>query len=107
IGFMMDCDTSGVEPALGLVAYKSLAGGGSLKLVNATVPRALSSLGYEPHEVNRVLAHVEKYDTIEDVDRNGVAARSGLKPEHLPVFDCAFPSKDGGRSIHWRGHLKM
>ena len=107
IAYMMDCDTTGVEPATGLVTYKLLAGGGTMKIVNRNVPLALRSLGYEPYLVDQIVAHVAKHDTIEDVERNGVRSRSGLKAEHLPVFDCALPAPNGSRSIAWRGHVRM
>jgi ribonucleoside-diphosphate reductase alpha chain len=99
IAFMMDCDTTGVEPDMALVKYKSLAGRGMLKLVNRTVPMALRTLGYDEPTIEKIVDYIDKNDTIE--------GPSGLKPEHLPVFDCAFPPAGGGRSIHYRGHIKM
>ncbi|MGB9602370.1 MAG: vitamin B12-dependent ribonucleotide reductase, partial [Limisphaerales bacterium] len=87
IGFFMDCDTTGIEPDIALVKYKLLAGGGVLKIVNRTVPQALERLGYSKEEIEKIVAHIEKYDTIEDVEEDGKPIRSGLKPEHLPVFD--------------------
>ncbi|MGA4578774.1 vitamin B12-dependent ribonucleotide reductase [Limisphaera sp. VF-2] len=107
IAFMMDCDTTGIEPDIALVKYKLLAGGGMLKIVNRTVPEALRRLGYSPAEIERIVAHIEKYDTIEDVEENGQRIASGLKPEHLPVFDCAFKPARGRRAIHYMAHLKM
>jgi ribonucleoside-diphosphate reductase alpha chain len=107
IAFLMDCDTTGVEPDIALVKYKLLAGGGMLKIVNRTVPQALARLGYRDEEVQAVIAHIEKLDTIEDVEENGESIRSALKPEHLPVFDCAFKPFRGRRSIHYLAHLKM
>jgi ribonucleoside-diphosphate reductase alpha chain len=109
IGFLMDCDTTGIEPDIALVKYKLLAGGGMLKIVNRTVPPALKRLGYTSDEIAAILIHIEKYDTIEDVTDpdTGKTARSGLKPEHLPVFDCAFKPHLGTRSLHYRGHLRM
>ena len=112
IAFLMDCDTTGVEPDIALVKYKLLAGGGMLKIVNRTVPEALRRLGYNDQEIGMVVAHVEKYDTIEDVEETSgdgikVTVSSGLKPEHLPVFDCAFKAAKGHRSIHYMGHIKM
>lgn len=107
IGFMMDCDTTGIEPDIAIVKYKFLAGGGLLKIVNRTVPQALQRLGYSQEEIAKIIAHIEKYDTIEDVEENGQIIRSGLKPEHLPVFDCAFKPARGKRSIHYMAHLKM
>jgi ribonucleoside-diphosphate reductase alpha chain len=103
----MDCDTTGVEPDIALVKYKLLAGGGMLKIVNRGVPDALRRLGYGEAEVKNIIAHIEKFDTIEDVEENGKTVRSGLKPEHLPVFDCAFKPFKGKRSIHYLAHLKM
>jgi ribonucleoside-diphosphate reductase alpha chain len=102
IGFMMDCDTTGIEPDLALVKHKKLVGGGVMKLVNGTVPQALMRLGYSPEETNQIVAHIEANGTIEGTP--------GLRPEHLPVFDCslATTNADGrGRSISWRGHLRM
>ncbi|WP_165250959.1 vitamin B12-dependent ribonucleotide reductase [Paludisphaera soli] len=99
IAFMMDCDTTGIEPDIALVKYKQLAGGGMLKIVNQTVPAALRKLGYDEPEVRGVLDYIDAKDTIEGAP--------GLKDEHLPVFDCAFAPPQGGRSIHYRGHLLM
>jgi ribonucleoside-diphosphate reductase alpha chain len=99
IAFMMDCDTTGIEPDIALVKYKSLAGGGMLKIVNRTVPMALQNLGYDDPSIKRILAHIDDQDTIEGAP--------GLRDEHLPVFDCAFPPARGGRSIHWEGHVRM
>jgi len=111
IAFLMDCDTTGVEPDIALVKYKLLAGGGMLKIVNRTVPEALRRLGYNDQEVGMIVAHIEKYDTIEDVEETSgdvkVTVSSGLKAEHLPVFDCAFKAYRGKRSIHYMAHLKM
>src|SRR5262249_4488185 len=90
IAFLMDCDTTGIEPDIALVKYKLLAGGGMLKIVNRTVPEGLRRLGYTPEEVKGIVAHIEKFDTIEDVEEDGKTVASGLKPEHLCVFDCAF-----------------
>jgi ribonucleoside-diphosphate reductase alpha chain len=99
IAFMMDCDTTGVEPDIALVKYKKLVGGGLIKIVNNTVPLALDRLGYEKEEVRAVVEHIDEHDTIEGAPF--------LKPEHLPVFDCAFKPARGSRSIHYMGHLKM
>ena len=99
IAFMMDCDTTGVEPDIALVKYKSLAGGGVLKIVNRTVPMALRKLGYDEPAVSGVLDYIDGRDTIEGAP--------GLLDEHLPVFDCAFAPPQGGRSIHYQGHLRM
>ena len=107
IAFLMDCDTTGVEPDIALVKYKLLAGGGMLKIVNRTVPQALQRFGYSGAEIESIIAHIEKFDTLEDVEENGATVQSGLKPEHLPVFDCAFKPYRGKRSIHYLAHLKM
>jgi ribonucleoside-diphosphate reductase alpha chain len=107
IAFLMDCDTTGVEPDIALVKYKLLAGGGMLKIVNRGVPDALHRLGYSEKAVTAIIAHIEKFDTIEDVEEKGATVKSGLKPEHLPVFDCAFKPHQGKRSIGYMAHLKM
>ena len=120
IAFLMDCDTTGVEPDIALVKYKLLAGGGMLKIVNRTVPDALRSLGYREQEITSVVNHLERYDTIEDVtlgkdddvvkqghSKEGSVIRSGVKEGHLSVFDCAFRPARGQRSIHYTAHLKM
>ena len=107
IAFLMDCDTTGVEPDIALVKYKLLAGGGMLKIVNRTVPEGLRRLGYSPSQITAIIAHVEKHDTIEDVQENGATIASGVKPEHLEVFDCAFKAHKGERSIGYMAHLKM
>jgi ribonucleoside-diphosphate reductase alpha chain len=107
IAFLMDCDTTGVEPDIALVKYKLLAGGGMLKIVNRGVPDALRRLGYDAATVTKIIAHIEKHDTIEDVSENGATVCSGLKAEHLPVFDCAFKPHQGKRSIGYMAHLKM
>ncbi|MGD1089123.1 MAG: vitamin B12-dependent ribonucleotide reductase [Verrucomicrobiota bacterium] len=107
IAFLMDCDTTGIEPDIALVKYKLLAGGGMLKMVNRGVPDALHRLGYSVKENKAIIAHIEKHDTIEDVEENGQKITSGLKPEHLPVFDCAFKAFKGKRSIGYLAHLKM
>ncbi len=99
IGFMMDCDTTGVEPDLALVKYKKLVGGGMIKIVNNTVPSALSKLGYSESETNAIVDYIDATGTIE-----GAPA---LKPEHLAVFDCSFKPAKGTRSIHYMGHIKM
>jgi ribonucleoside-diphosphate reductase alpha chain len=99
IAFMMDCDTTGIEPDIALVKYKQLAGGGMLKIVNRTVPMALHKLGYDEPEIRGILDYIDHHDTIEQAP--------GLKDEDLEVFDCAFAPPQGGRSIHFRGHLKM
>jgi ribonucleoside-diphosphate reductase alpha chain len=107
IAFLMDCDTTGVEPDIALVKYKLLAGGGMLKIVNRGVPQALQRLGYSAKDIAAIVAHIEKFDTIEDVEEDGKTVSSGLKPEHLGVFDCAFKPHRGKRSIHYLAHLKM
>ena len=109
IGFLMDCDTTGIEPDIALVKYKLLAGGGMLKIVNQTVKPALRGLGYAAEEIEHMVAHIEKYDTIEDVqdEDRGQVVKSGLREEHLTVFDCAFKPHQGTRSLHYRGHIRM
>ncbi len=99
IAFMMDCDTTGVEPDIALVKYKQLAGGGMLKIVNRTVPMALKTLGYDDPTIRGVMDFVDEHDTIEGAP--------GLIDEHLPVFDCAFTPRGGTRSIAWTGHVRM
>ncbi len=99
IGFMMDCDTTGIEPDIALVKYKRLVGGGMLKIVNKTVPEALTKLGYNEGEAKQIIDFINENDTIEGAP--------GLKEEHLGVFDCAFRAQNGKRSIHHMGHLKM
>jgi ribonucleoside-diphosphate reductase alpha chain len=99
IGFMMDCDTTGIEPDLALVKHKKLVGGGLIKIVNNCVPQALMKLGYPPEEAAQIVAYIDQTGKIEDAP--------GLKPEHLPVFDCSLTPAGGGRSIAWRGHLRM
>jgi len=99
IAFMMDCDTTGVEPDIALVKYKKLVGGGLLKIVNGTVPTALRKLGYEPDAIDAIVAYIDEHETIEGAPR--------LKDEHLPVFDCAFRPANGVRSIDWMGHIRM
>jgi ribonucleoside-diphosphate reductase alpha chain len=109
IGFLMDCDTTGIEPDIALVKYKLLAGGGMLKIVNQTVKPALVNLGYPTAAIEKIIAHIDKYDTIEDVtdEESGEAVSSGLKTEHLSMFDCAFKPRHGQRSLHYRGHIRM
>jgi ribonucleoside-diphosphate reductase alpha chain len=99
IGFMMDCDTTGIEPDLALVKYKRLVGGGVIKIVNNTVPQALIKLGYSPEQVEQIVTHIDSTGTIEGAPN--------LKPEHLPVFDCSFRPQNGIRSIHYMGHVRM
>ena len=108
ISFLMDCDTTGIEPETALVKYKLLAGGGMLKIVNQTVRLGLETLGYNEEESERIIAHIDTFDTIEDVlDADGSTISSGLKPEHRPVFDCAFKAARGERSLNYMGHLRM
>jgi len=108
ISFLMDCDTTGIEPDIALVKYKLLAGGGMLKIVNQTVRPALEKLGYISEEIERIIAHIDAFDTIEDVaDTDGSAISSGLKPEHLSIFDCAFKPFKGERSLSYMAHLRM
>ena len=99
IGFMMDCDTTGIEPDLALVKYKKLVGGGVIKIVNNTVPAALIKLGYTADQVNKIVDHIDSTGTIEGAPF--------LKDEHLAVFDCSFRPQNGTRSIHYMGHVKM
>jgi ribonucleoside-diphosphate reductase alpha chain len=99
ISFLMDCDTTGIEPDIALVKYKQLAGGGMLKIVNQTVPLALSTLGYDQPQIESILAYIKREDTIEGA--------ADLKDEHLRVFDCAFRPRSGVRSIAWRAHVRM
>ena len=99
IAFMMDCDTTGIEPDIALIKYKKLVGEGFLKIVNQTVPLALRRLGYSPEEVEAIAAYIDERETIEGAP--------GLKPEHLEVFDCAFKPVNGARSIGHMGHLRM
>ncbi|MGB8166888.1 MAG: vitamin B12-dependent ribonucleotide reductase, partial [Chthoniobacteraceae bacterium] len=109
IGFLMDCDTTGIEPDIALVKYKLLAGGGMLKIVNQTVKPALQHLGYDSSSIEKIIAHIDKYDTIEDVqdEQTGETIFSGLKPDDINVFDCAFKAHRGTRSLHYRGHIRM
>jgi len=99
IGFMMDCDTTGIEPDLALVKYKKLVGGGMIKIVNNTVPGALFKLGYKESEVEGIVNYIDATGTIEGAP--------SLKPEHLAVFDCSFKPAKGTRTIAWTGHVKM
>ena len=101
IAFMMDCDTTGIEPDIALVKYKLLAGKGDgmLKIINRTVPEALGRLGYDEKAAEAILAYVDEHDMIEGAP--------GFKEEHLPVFDCAFKPFKGSRSVHFMGHIRM
>jgi ribonucleoside-diphosphate reductase alpha chain len=120
ISFLMDCDTTGIEPDIALVKYKLLAGGGMLKIVNQTVRPALQHLGYGEEEIARIIEHIDLFDTIEDAtpsaDDTAVIAGKAeanrlyatpLRAEHLPIFDCAFRPHLGRRSLHYLGHLRM
>jgi ribonucleoside-diphosphate reductase alpha chain len=99
IGFMMDCDTTGIEPDLALVKYKKLVGGGMIKIVNQTVPTSLFKLGYSHEEADKIVSYIDATGTIEGAPE--------IKDEHLAVFDCSFKPSKGTRSIHFLGHLKM
>jgi ribonucleoside-diphosphate reductase alpha chain len=99
IAFMMDCDTTGIEPDIALVKYKKLVGGGMLKIVNNTVPVALKRLGYDQKQVNDIVNYIDENDTIEGAPH--------LLDSHLAVFDCAFKAANGTRTIHYKGHIKM
>jgi ribonucleoside-diphosphate reductase alpha chain len=99
IGFMMDCDTTGVEPDIALVKYKKLVGGGLMKIVNTTVPMALKKLGYNDGQIAEIVAYIDEHETIEGAPF--------LKEQHLAVFDCAFKAARGQRSIHYMGHIRM
>jgi ribonucleoside-diphosphate reductase alpha chain len=99
IGFMMDCDTTGIEPDLALVKHKKLVGGGLIKIVNNTVPQALMRLQYSPEQTSEIVSYIDKHGTAEGAPY--------LQAEHLPIFDCSLAPAGGGRSISWTGHVKM
>ena len=99
IGFMMDCDTTGIEPDLALVKHKKLVGGGVIKIVNNTVPQALMRLHYSPEQTSEIVSYIDKNGKIEGAPY--------LRAEDLPVFDCSLAPLGGGRSINWTGHVKM
>jgi len=99
IGFMMDCDTTGIEPDIALVKYKLLAGGGMLKLVNKTVPMALERLGYSIEDIKSICDYIDENENIEGAEK--------LEADHLPIFDCAFKPRNGNRCINYMAHLKM
>ncbi|HTF93553.1 MAG TPA: vitamin B12-dependent ribonucleotide reductase [Verrucomicrobiae bacterium] len=99
IAFMMDCDTTGVEPDIALIKYKKLVGGGMLKIINNTVPRALKRLGYDVKQSQEIVEYIEENGTIEGAPH--------VKDEDLAVFDCAFKAEKGSRTIHYMGHVKM
>jgi ribonucleoside-diphosphate reductase alpha chain len=98
IGFMMDCDTTGIEPDLALVKYKKLVGGGLIKIVNNTVPEALMKLGYTPEQMSEIVSYIDKNGKIDGAPH--------MKEEHVPIFDCSLATS-GGRCIAWKGHVKM
>ena len=99
IAFMMDCDTTGIEPDIALIKYKKLVGGGMLKIVNNTVPRALKRLGYDAREIQEIVEYLDEHETIEGAPH--------LPDAHLAIFDCAFKPRSGSRTIQYNGHLKM
>jgi ribonucleoside-diphosphate reductase alpha chain len=99
IGFMMDCDTTGIEPDLALVKFKKLVGGGMIKIVNNTVPAALFKLGYTADQTNAIVSYIDATGTIEGAP--------SVKEEHLPIFDCSFKPSKGTRTIHYLGHVRM
>jgi len=99
ISFLMDCDTTGIEPELALIKYKKLVGGGTLKLVNSQVPTALKRLGYDEGQISDITTYLLEKGTIEGAPH--------LNPDHLPIFDCSFKAPNGTRSIHYLGHIKM
>ena len=99
IGFMMDCDTTGIEPDIALVKYKLLAGGGMFKLVNKTVPMALEQLGYSAEDIKSICDYIDENETIEGADK--------LNKDHLSIFDCAFKPRTGNRCINYMAHLRM
>jgi ribonucleoside-diphosphate reductase alpha chain len=99
IGFMMDCDTTGIEPDIALIKYKRLVGGGMLKIVNNTTEEALACLGYDEDQRKAIVEYIDREETIEGAP--------GISDEHLPVFDCAFRAANGTRSIHYMGHIRM
>jgi ribonucleoside-diphosphate reductase alpha chain len=99
IAFMMDCDTTGVEPDIALIKYKKLVGGGMLKIVNGTVPRALKRVGYDSKEIQEIVEYLDEHETIEGAPH--------LADAHLAIFDCAFKPRAGSRTIQYLGHLKM
>ncbi len=99
ISFMMDCDTTGIEPDIALIKYKKLSGGGMMKIINATVPLALKGLGYSTSQIKEIAEHIDAHGTIEGAPF--------LQEAHLPVFDCAFRPTSGSRTIHYMGHIRM
>src|SRR5258708_811984 len=99
IAFMMDCDTTGIEPDIALIKYKKLVGGGMLKIVNQTVPRALKRLGYDSREIQEMVEYLDEHETVEGAPQ--------LADAHLAVFDCAFKPRAAPRTIQYPGHIKM
>jgi ribonucleoside-diphosphate reductase alpha chain len=107
IGFLMDCDTTGVEPAIGLVAYKTLAGGGHMTIPIKSIPLAMQTMGYDPASIEQVCKHVEEYGTVENIQVSKKSIQSGLKNEHMEVFDSAFRSGLGERYLPYTAHIDM
>lgn len=107
IGFLMDCDTTGIEPAIGLVSYKSLAGGGMLTLPIRTVSFCLEFLGYSQKDRERILGHIEQFGTVEPVSSGGKTVASGIEDKHLAIFDTAFRSGEGKRVLTPEAHIRM
>ena len=107
IGFLMDCDTTGVEPAIGLVAYKTLAGGGLMTIPIKSIPLAMETMGYDQAAIDQVCAHVKEYGTVENISVSGKQIQSGLKEAHIPVFDSAFKSGMGQRYLPYTAHIDM
>ncbi len=107
IGFLMDCDTTGVEPAIGLVAYKTLAGGGVMTLPIKSIPLALETMGYDAAAIEKICAHVKEYGTVENIRIGEKVIASGIKDEHIPVFDSAFRSGMGERYLPYTAHIDM
>lgn len=107
IGFLMDCDTTGVEPAIGLVAYKTLAGGGCMTLPIKSIPLALETMGYPQETIEHACAHIKKYGTVENIKVSGKSIQSGLSDDHIPVFDSAFRSGLGERYLPYTAHIDM
>ena len=99
ISFLMDCDTTGIEPDIALVKYKWLVGGGMIKIVNQTVPEALTRLGYSKEQVDDIMRYVDVKDTVEGAPH--------LQEKDLAIFDCAFKAKNGSRTIPYMGHIRM
>ena len=107
IGFLMDCDTTGVEPAIGLVAYKTLAGGGCITIPIKSISLALETIGYGKASIDQICKHVEEYGTVENIQLGGQQIQSGLKDEHVGIFDSAFRSGHGQRFLYYTAHIDM